>query len=358
MKRNQQLSTNWMKSKSTAVYNMIKDLKNQGVKIDGIGFQSHISATDDSLNYAGIKANFDRFADLGLEIHVTEIDVNNPNNDQNALAETYKMVLDACMDTSACKAFVSWGYTDRYTWIGSSNNPLPFEDDLSAKTTVYTLIDALKSGSGGSSDSGSSGSGSSSSGGGQLVNWGEANQYWYAMNVISDNWITKVEVQGSNWGSSWSSCGYKNVGGDNIWMCTRVGSKLFTSLPLNVRITDRDGAVSNSYYVIKNLNEGSTYYMASFSSSFTEDDDGAFLADSSYNAAEIVSIIVIVLIGCVIMGIIGYCCIWKRHRNNEKFDREKEDKMMSIQQEDTPRDSNEMEEEIEIDVEVNEVTQN
>eukprot|EP00486_Rosalina_sp_Unknown_P015050 CAMPEP_0201595510 /NCGR_PEP_ID=MMETSP0190_2-20130828/192492_1 /ASSEMBLY_ACC=CAM_ASM_000263 /TAXON_ID=37353 /ORGANISM="Rosalina sp." /LENGTH=250 /DNA_ID=CAMNT_0048055527 /DNA_START=749 /DNA_END=1497 /DNA_ORIENTATION=+ len=250
---------------------MIKDLKNQGVKIDGIGFQSHISATDDSLNYAGIKANFDRFADLGLEIHVTEIDVNNPNNDQNALAETYKMVLDACMDTSACKAFVSWGYTDRYTWIGSSNvldacmdtsackafvswgftdrytwkgssnNPLPFEDDLSAKTTVYTLIDALKSGSGGSSDSGSSGSGSSSSGGGQLVNWGEANQYWYAMNVISDNWITKVEVQGSNWGSSWSSCGYKNVGGDNIWMCTRVGSKLFTSLPLNVRITDRDG---------------------------------------------------------------------------------------------------------------------
>eukprot|EP00486_Rosalina_sp_Unknown_P016057 CAMPEP_0201593488 /NCGR_PEP_ID=MMETSP0190_2-20130828/191077_1 /ASSEMBLY_ACC=CAM_ASM_000263 /TAXON_ID=37353 /ORGANISM="Rosalina sp." /LENGTH=263 /DNA_ID=CAMNT_0048052693 /DNA_START=525 /DNA_END=1313 /DNA_ORIENTATION=- len=170
-------SSNWMSDKADAVYYMIQGMRNEGVQIDGIGFQCHLTGSDSTLNYAGIKANLDRFAALGLEIHITEIDVENPSNDQDRLAEVYKMVLDACMDTSACKAFVSWGFTDRYTWKGSSNNPLPFEDDLSAKTTVYTLIDALQSGSGGgSSSSGNSGSsGSSSSGGGQLVNWGEAN---------------------------------------------------------------------------------------------------------------------------------------------------------------------------------------
>ena len=122
--------------------------------------------------------------------------VKNPNNDNTRLTEIYKMVLDACMDTSACTAFVSWGYTDRYTWIPDGNHPLPFDSNLNAKPVVSTLITALRSGEGsssGSSSSGSSGSSSSgSSSGGSITNWKDSNQYWYAFAVDSTYWISKI----------------------------------------------------------------------------------------------------------------------------------------------------------------------
>lgn len=68
-------SSNWMSDKADAVYYMIQGMRNEGVQIDGIGFQCHLTGSDSTLNYAGIKANLDRFAALGLEIHITEIDV-------------------------------------------------------------------------------------------------------------------------------------------------------------------------------------------------------------------------------------------------------------------------------------------
>ena len=49
-------------------------LKAQGVPIDGIGLQSHFSV-EEPPNFKDIITNLKRLAALGLEIHVTELDV-------------------------------------------------------------------------------------------------------------------------------------------------------------------------------------------------------------------------------------------------------------------------------------------
>eukprot|EP01084_Bolivina_argentea_P151405 264258_1 len=52
--------------KSNAVYNMIKQMINNNIPIDGIGFQSHMNiGSFYPLDYNGILSNFKRYADLG-----------------------------------------------------------------------------------------------------------------------------------------------------------------------------------------------------------------------------------------------------------------------------------------------------
>jgi len=63
---------NW-KAKSDRVYSLVKDLVDRDCGIDGVGFQTHIDITYDS--FSGIKSNVARYAEIGIEVHFTEIDV-------------------------------------------------------------------------------------------------------------------------------------------------------------------------------------------------------------------------------------------------------------------------------------------
>jgi endo-1,4-beta-xylanase len=58
---------------SDAMYDMVKDFKQRGVPIDGVGSQMHII---DDLNpdFAGIAANIARFTALAVQVHITELD--------------------------------------------------------------------------------------------------------------------------------------------------------------------------------------------------------------------------------------------------------------------------------------------
>src|ERR1700722_10922391 len=61
--------------KSDAIYEMAKDFKKRGVPLDGIGLQAHVSLKfDDPAKLVSFAKNMERFAKLGLEIHLTEID--------------------------------------------------------------------------------------------------------------------------------------------------------------------------------------------------------------------------------------------------------------------------------------------
>ena len=64
-------NTDGVNAKSTAVYNMVKDFKARAVPIDCVGFQSHLGTS-----VAGdYQANLQRFADLGVDVQITELDV-------------------------------------------------------------------------------------------------------------------------------------------------------------------------------------------------------------------------------------------------------------------------------------------
>ena len=86
-----------MKAKADAVYGLMKDLLARGVPIHGIGFQSHLKPDFD--DFDGVAANIARFGRLGLEVHITEMDVQCPASSGCTLEEqarVYRGMLGAC----------------------------------------------------------------------------------------------------------------------------------------------------------------------------------------------------------------------------------------------------------------------
>jgi endo-1,4-beta-xylanase len=106
-------------AKSTAVYNLVKSLRAQGVPIDGVGMQGHFG-TQYGFN-GDVPENMDRFAKLGMHVAVTEADVRSvlpmdPPKTQ-AQAEGYSVLLQACLLVKRCLSFTVWGFSDKYQWV-------------------------------------------------------------------------------------------------------------------------------------------------------------------------------------------------------------------------------------------------
>jgi endo-1,4-beta-xylanase len=107
--------------KSDAIYAMAKDFKKRGVPLDGIGFQTHISLKfDDPTILDSYKKNLERFAQLGLELHITELDVRLNDSSAASLsaqAKLYGEITRLCVQQPACKVLQVWGFTDKHSWI-------------------------------------------------------------------------------------------------------------------------------------------------------------------------------------------------------------------------------------------------
>jgi endo-1,4-beta-xylanase len=137
-------------AKSNAVYNLVSSLKNQGVPIDGVGWQHH------QINPFRIgQANRDnarRLAALGLEISLTEMDVRislpttSDELQQQALA--YSDSVNFCLTEPNCVALVTWGFTDRYSWIPGTfsgmGDALIFDANYQPKPAYLALLDVLE----------------------------------------------------------------------------------------------------------------------------------------------------------------------------------------------------------------------
>ncbi|GAA2273655.1 hypothetical protein GCM10009853_029370 [Glycomyces scopariae] len=132
--------TDGINAKSTAIYNMVRDFRSRGVPIDCVGFQSHLSAGD---NLSSYQANLQRFADLGVDVEITELDVGGSGSGQ---AATFKTVTDSCMAVSRCTGITVWGVTDKYSW--RNDDPLLFDDNYQKKQAYTTVLNSLNEGGG------------------------------------------------------------------------------------------------------------------------------------------------------------------------------------------------------------------
>ncbi|WP_086728555.1 endo-1,4-beta-xylanase [Streptomyces carpinensis] len=142
-------NTDGVNAKSNAVYNMVKDFKSRGVPIDCVGFQSHFnSASPVPSDY---RANLQRFADLGVDVQITELDIEGSGTAQ---ANSYATVVKACLAVSRCTGMTVWGITDKYSWR-SSGTPLLFDSNYAEKPAYDAVLTALGgSGSGGGGGNG------------------------------------------------------------------------------------------------------------------------------------------------------------------------------------------------------------
>lgn len=112
--------------------------------IDGMGMQSHISMSNPSI--AQYENAIRTYADMGLEIQITELDINiksNSDEDMLALAERYRQVFEMFKkvkdDGVNLSAVVLWGITDSTSWIGGY--PLLFDKNYAAKDAFYAVVD-------------------------------------------------------------------------------------------------------------------------------------------------------------------------------------------------------------------------
>lgn len=108
--------------KSDAIYNLVRGMVERGVPIHGVGLQMHVGLNN-APPTADVAANIQRFAALGLDVHITEMDVKIQDGTGTqaerfaAQAKIYRDMLGVCLSKRNCKAFVLWGFTDKHSWI-------------------------------------------------------------------------------------------------------------------------------------------------------------------------------------------------------------------------------------------------
>ncbi len=132
-------------AKAKRVLNLVKNLTASRV-IDGVGLQMHVSRgwENQNGNSDGLIKTMEQYRQLGIEVHITEMDVKNPEpRDDAAQTKTYVAALSACLNSTACTNFETWGWEDGHTWIGTSEHPLPFDKGFLPKKAALALSEAL-----------------------------------------------------------------------------------------------------------------------------------------------------------------------------------------------------------------------
>ncbi|HEX4784383.1 MAG TPA: endo-1,4-beta-xylanase [Candidatus Sulfotelmatobacter sp.] len=140
--------------KSDTIYAMVKDFRGRGVPIDGVGLQLHISRLE--FDTTALAANIARLTALGVQVHITELDVSLPvdsngaarEDDLGRQAEIYRAVVRACLQSAGCSAIQTWGFTDKYSWIGSHSHgargaALPFDRAYKPKPAYDAMLDEI-----------------------------------------------------------------------------------------------------------------------------------------------------------------------------------------------------------------------
>mmetsp|Transcript_12547 Transcript_12547/g.20893 ORF Transcript_12547/g.20893 Transcript_12547/m.20893 type:complete len:569 (+) Transcript_12547:11-1717(+) len=166
--------------KSDRLYRFVSKLLDEGIPIDGIGFQVHVGSEGSNPDYLAIARNFERFRKLGLLIYITEMDVVSfstlnpesvvPSAELQRAARfqgrVYRRILEVCMAEPACQSFRFWDFAEynsrvpelRYSWLhpithdpnrfGVYTYPTPFWDinpeNLRPKSAWREMREAMK----------------------------------------------------------------------------------------------------------------------------------------------------------------------------------------------------------------------
>ena len=169
---------NELPAKREGIIPIIKDLKEKGVKIDGIGIQGHWHLESPDLNV--IDGSINKYAALGLKVMITEMEVNVlptppevygadisqqaryleklnpysaglPDSVSNHLAERYADLFGVFMKHKDVITRVTfWGVNDGYSWKndwpirGRTNYPLLFDRNYKPKPAFYAVIKTAK----------------------------------------------------------------------------------------------------------------------------------------------------------------------------------------------------------------------
>jgi endo-1,4-beta-xylanase len=144
----------------TNILKAIDHLQSVGADVGALGVEAH-------LNYQGFARNFkpaeyrsflSQVAARGLDIFVTELDVLDDGLKADiatrdaGVADVYKRYLDVVLQEPAVKIVITFGLTDRYSWLqedfprrdGALRRGLPFDDQLQPKPAYNAILQAFQ----------------------------------------------------------------------------------------------------------------------------------------------------------------------------------------------------------------------
>jgi len=143
--------------KRDRLYELVKEMLEKGVPIDGVGHQTHISIQWPPT--ASIIESMQRFAELGLDNIVTELDMslyvwndrsdfgeNIPEEILIKQAERYRELFQAFKDNKEMiSEVVFWGIADDHTWLSGfpidrTEAPFLFDKQLHAKPAFWAVV--------------------------------------------------------------------------------------------------------------------------------------------------------------------------------------------------------------------------
>jgi endo-1,4-beta-xylanase len=134
-------------AKSDAVYGMVQGMIARGVPINGVGLQMHTGPTDTSPSAAQVAVNMRRLGALGLDVLVSEMDVQICASDPIAQSTRYHDIVADCVAEPSCKAVTVWGLPDKYSWRNgqacAAPRPLLFDDNYVPKPAHAGVLDAF-----------------------------------------------------------------------------------------------------------------------------------------------------------------------------------------------------------------------
>ena len=143
------------------ILEMLRGMKQRGVPIDAVGIQSHIKAAQPDTFGKGLADYMDAIRQMGLEIYLTELDVNDDDIASNDVAErdaivarTYSDYLRVALANPAVKLVLTWDISDRFTWLNNrpahrkkqpnrTQRPLPFDRDYRPKPAFLAIRESF-----------------------------------------------------------------------------------------------------------------------------------------------------------------------------------------------------------------------
>ena len=140
------------------LYDLVMELRDEGIRVDIIGHQTHINIEYPSMALIG--ESIEKFAEAGFKNHITELDISVyaygdrasaynvvPEHLLDRLTIRYRDLFDILRNLEAYIDDVTfWGIGDDHTWL--HNRPVPrrdapflFDEKLQAKDAFWAVVD-------------------------------------------------------------------------------------------------------------------------------------------------------------------------------------------------------------------------
>jgi len=135
-------------AKSQAVYAMVQSFKASGVPIDCVGFQSHFIVGQVPADF---QATLQKFANLGIDVQITELDDRMPTPASAAnlaqQATDYATVAKDCLAVARCNDITIWGVGEPDSWVPSTfagqGQALLYDSNYQPKAAYTSFLNAL-----------------------------------------------------------------------------------------------------------------------------------------------------------------------------------------------------------------------